>query len=305
MSNNDYYKTLGVSKNAPDDEIKRSYRKLAMKYHPDHTKGDKSLEEKFKKISEAYAVLSNKEKRKQYDNFGSTGFHQRFSQEDIFRDFDISSIFKEFGFGGTSSFQQRSCGNKFSFGSQSPFGSGHSQQQAQIKGSDIEYELPIYINEVVSGTTKTLTLKYNKNSEKVTIKVPKGMSTGKKLRIPGKGEQSPYGGNPGDLFIRIKVINNSNFRIDGHDLYLEQNINLTDSILGSNISVPTIDGKKLNLSIPTGSKHKTKFRLSGHGLPYLKSNKNGNLFVGINVNIPKKLTKDQISLLEKLKDTGI
>src|SRR5210317_2635709 len=96
----DYYKILGVQKNASDEEIKKAYRKLAMKYHPDHTKGDKGAEEKFKKISEAYAVLSDKEKRKQYDTFGSSGFHQRYSQEDIFRGFDFGDIFKEFGFGG-------------------------------------------------------------------------------------------------------------------------------------------------------------------------------------------------------------
>ncbi|UCF90754.1 MAG: J domain-containing protein, partial [Desulfobacterales bacterium] len=98
----DYYKVLGVSKDASDDAIKKAYRKLAMKYHPDHAKGDKASEEKFKKISEAYAVLSDKEKRRQYDTFGSEGFHQRFSQEDIFKGFDFSDIFREFGFGGSS-----------------------------------------------------------------------------------------------------------------------------------------------------------------------------------------------------------
>ena len=100
MSDKDYYNTLGVDKKASDDEIKKAYRKLAMKYHPDHSKGDKAAEEKFKKISEAYAVLSDKEKRQQYDTFGSTDFHQRYSQEDIFKNFDFGNIFKEFGFGG-------------------------------------------------------------------------------------------------------------------------------------------------------------------------------------------------------------
>jgi len=110
MSGTDYYKTLGVNKTATDDKIKKAYRKLAMKYHPDHTEGDKSAEEKFKKISEAYAVLSDKEKRKQYDTFGSNGFQQRFSQEDIFSSFDFGDIFKEFGFGGTNPFMGRRGG---------------------------------------------------------------------------------------------------------------------------------------------------------------------------------------------------
>ena len=136
MSETDYYKTLGVNKTASDDEIKKAYRKLAMKYHPDHTKGNKSAEEMFKKISEAYAVLSDKEKRKQYDTFGSDGFHQRFSQEDIFKSFDFGDIFKEFGFGGSNPFMGRRGGTRFSFGSGSPFGS-HPGQQQQIKGSDL------------------------------------------------------------------------------------------------------------------------------------------------------------------------
>jgi curved DNA-binding protein len=109
----DYYKILGVSKNASDEEIKKSYRKLAMKYHPDHTKGDKNAEEKFKKISEAYAVLSNKEKRKEYDTFGAEGFRQRFSQEDIFRGADFGDIFREFGFGGSNFFGGRGGGTRF------------------------------------------------------------------------------------------------------------------------------------------------------------------------------------------------
>ena len=114
MSETDYYKILGVAKTATDEEIKKAYRKLAMKYHPDHTKGNKSDEEKFKKVSEAYAVLSDKEKRKQYDTFGSAGFQQRFTQEDIFRGFDFGDIFREFGFGGGSPFTGGRSGGRFS-----------------------------------------------------------------------------------------------------------------------------------------------------------------------------------------------
>ena len=198
MPETDYYKILGVNKNASDEELKKAYRKLAMKYHPDHTKGDKNAEEKFKKISEAYAVLSDKEKRKQYDTFGSTGFQQRYSQEDIFRGFDFGDIFREFGFGGAGPFG--GGGMKFSFGSESPFGGSQRQQQAQTKGSDLVYELPLTLQEVATGTSKTVSFQHQGRSEKITVKIPKGMISGKKLRVAGKGESSPYGGARGDLY---------------------------------------------------------------------------------------------------------
>jgi curved DNA-binding protein len=150
MPEEDYYKILGVNKKASDGDIKKSYRKLAMKYHPDHTKGDKNAEEKFKKISEAYAVLSDKDKRKQYDTFGSNGFHQRYSQEDIFRGFDFNDILREFGFGNAGPFSRGGGGARFSFGNESPFGSFGRQQQAQQKGSDLAYELPLTLQEVAT-----------------------------------------------------------------------------------------------------------------------------------------------------------
>ncbi len=149
MAETDYYKILGVSKSAADTEIKKAYRKLAMKYHPDHSKGDKSAEEKFKHISEAYAVLSDAEKRRQYDTFGSAGFHKRYSQEDIFQNFDFSNIFSEFGFGK----QGRGNGMRFAFGG----GRGRGQQ-TRPKGSDVTYEMPLTLREVAEGISRTVTL---------------------------------------------------------------------------------------------------------------------------------------------------
>jgi len=227
MSGTDYYKTLGVNKTATDDEIKKAYRKLAMKYHPDHTKGDKSAEEKFKKISEAYAVLSDKEKRKQYDTFGSNGFHQRFSQEDIFRSYDFGDIFKEFGFGGTNPFRGRRGGTRFSFGSGSPFGS-HPGRQQQVKGSDLVYELPLTLQEIAKGTNKVISFDHKGRHEKITVKIPKGMISGKKLRLAGKGESSPYGGPPGDLYIQTKVINDPIYDVKEYDLYANRDLKLSE-----------------------------------------------------------------------------
>jgi curved DNA-binding protein len=304
MSGTDYYKALGINKTATDDEIKKAYRKLAMKYHPDHTKGDKGAEEKFKEISEAYAVLSDKEKRKQYDTFGSDGFHQRFSQEDIFRSFDFGDIFKEFGFGGSNPFTGRRGGMRFSFGSGSPFGSQPGQQQ-QIKGSDLVYELPLTLKEVVKGTEKVVSFDHKGRHEKMTVKIPQGMISGKKLRLAGKGEPSHYGGPPGDLYIQSKVVSDPVYSVKDYDLYTNRDIKLSEAILGTSISVPTVEGKELSLKIPPGTRHGTKMRLPGHGLPAMKGKKRGDLYVHIQIPMPKRLNKKQKKLIEDLQATGL
>ena len=293
----DYYSILGVKKEASAAEIKKAYRKLAMKYHPDHTKGDKSAEEKFKKISEAYAVLSDKDKRKEYDTFGSEGFHQRFSQEDIFRGFDFGDIFREFGFGGAGFSGTRGGGRRFNFGG--------GQQQARVKGSDLVYELPLTLREVATGVSKTVSFQHQDRNENLTVKIPKGLITGKQVRLAGKGNPSPYGGPPGDLFIKSKVLDDPKFSARQYDLYLNQELKLSEAILGVTVSVPTIDDKQLSLKIPPGTKHGTKMRLSGHGLPEMKKGQRGNLYVRIQIKIPKSLTKEQQKLVEELAATGL
>ena len=197
----DYYKILGVDKKASAADIKKAYRKLALKYHPDKTKGDKVLEDKFKKISEAYAVLSDPEKRNQYDTYGSADFQQRFSQEDIFRNFDLGDILKEFGFGGggfsgsfgrggqRGGFSRAQGGNPFF----QNMGGGFSQQQ-QMKGRDLEYELPLTLDELINGTKKTITINQAGSTKAVEVKIPRGLTKGKKIRLAGKGEPGPHGG---------------------------------------------------------------------------------------------------------------
>ena len=302
----DYYQLLGVKKGASEEEIKKAYRKLAMKYHPDHTKGDKAAEEKFKKISEAYAVLSDKEKRKEYDTFGAEGFRQRFSQEDIFRGFDFGDIFREFGFGGDFfSGRGRGSGMRFNFGGGSPFGSQTGQQQARMKGSDLVYELPLTLKEVANGTTKTVSLQHQGYSEKVTVKIPKGLISGKKLRLAGKGSPSPVGGPSGDLFIQAKVFNDPSYRAEAYDLHMDQELKLSEAVLGTSISVSTLDDRKLSLKIPPGTRSGTKMRMPGHGLPHMKGNKKGDLYVKIQVKLPRQLTDEQKKLIEKLAETGL
>ncbi len=301
----DYYKVLGVQKNASEEEIKKAYRKLAMKYHPDHTKGDKSAEEKFKKISEAYAVLSDKEKRKEYDTFGSEGFRQRFSQEDIFRGFDFGDIFREFGFGGDNFSNVGGGGRRFSFGTGSPFNFGGAQQHSQAKGSDLVYELPLTLREIATGISKAIAFQHQGRSENLTVKIPKGLISGKKLRLAGKGNPSPYGGPAGDLYIKSKVLNDPVFSSENYDLYIDRELKLSEAILGTTVSVPTIDDKQLSLKIPPGTKQGTKMRLSGHGLPDMKNNKKGDLYVRVSVTIPQNLNEEQKKIVDKLAAVGL
>ncbi len=304
MAETDYYKILGVNKTASDNEIKKAYRKLAMKYHPDRNKGDKEAEEKFKKISEAYAVLSDPEKRKQYDTFGSAGFQQRYSQEDIFKGSDFESILSEL-FGGSGRFGGGGRGMRFSFGGGSPFGGYQRNQQAHPKRSDLEYELPLTLEEVTAGTQKIVSFQHKGRSEKITVKIPKGMIAGKKVRIAGKGEPNPYGGPAGDLYIKSKVLDHPVYDVQAQDLYINRDIKLSEAILGTNISVPTLSGKELKLKIPAGTKHKTKMRLSGHGLPHMHGKGQGDLYVRIHIKMPKRLSKKQKGLIEQLAETGL
>ncbi len=308
MSETDYYKELGVERNASNEQIKKAYRKLAMKYHPDRTKGDKAAEDKFKKISEAYAVLSDKEKRKQYDTFGSTGFHQRYTREDIFKGFDFSDIFKEFGFGGADAsdlFTGKKRGMRFSFGSGgAPFGS-RTRHQPEVKGADLVYELPLTIQDVATGAVRAINIQREGRSEMLTVKIPKGMTTGKKLRLAGKGDPSPYGGPPGDLFIRVKVMDDPVFQVEGHDLYVNREIKISEALLGTSISVPGLDGSQFALKIPPGTKHGTKMRLSDRGLPQMSGKKGGDLYIRIHIHIPKMLTEEQKKAVEQLASAGL
>ncbi|MCK4389664.1 MAG: J domain-containing protein [Desulfobacterales bacterium] len=310
MSETDYYKILGLDRNASDSDIKKAYRKLALKYHPDRTKGDKSAEEMFKKVSEAYAVLSDKEKRQHYDTFGASNFRQRYSQEDIFKSFNFGDIFREFGF-DNGSFANlfmggRGRGRKYAFGfGREPFSAYETGQRAQVKGSDLVYELPLTLQEVLHGTTKIIALEQAGRQQKTSVKIPKGMATGKKLRLAGKGQPGPFGGPPGDLYIQAKVLDDPLFRVEGHDLYIDREIKLTEALLGTQIQIPTVDGKNLNLKITAGTQHQTKMRMKGYGLPEVKKGQKGDLYARILVKMPKRMNKKQKSLIQELSETGL
>jgi curved DNA-binding protein len=305
MAEKDYYSILGVSKSATEDEIKKAYRKLAMKYHPDKTKGDKASEDKFKQISEAYAVLSDKEKRQQYDTFGSTGFQQRYTQEDIFRNFDFSDILRDLGLGGAFGSGKRGK-TRFTFSSGGagfdPFGSG---AQYPVKGNDLVYELGLTIEEIMNGAQKTLSFQHGGRSEHISVKIPKGLVPGKKLRLAGKGEPGTFGGPAGDLYIESTLIPDPRFEIKGMDIYVHKSIKLTEALLGTSLTVQTASGKELCLKVPAGAKPGTKMRLVGHGLPLMNESRSGDLFVQLDVLFPASLTPEQRELVLQLAKTGL
>ncbi|MDH4321612.1 MAG: DnaJ domain-containing protein [Desulfobulbaceae bacterium] len=314
----DYYKLLGVAKSASADEIKKAYRKLALKYHPDRNPDNKQAEEQFKKISEAYAVLSDPEKRQQYDTYGSAGFQQRFSQEDIFRGSNLNDILREFGFnlggmgGGRTTFRSGGGGNPFEFfsrqGGQQPFGGGcggscHSQRPA--KGNDLTMDLAVSLEEVLTGAEKTIAMRHTGKIEKVSIKVPAGIEEGKKLRVSGHGEPSPMGGPAGDLFLRILMQPHPLFNRDGANLVIRRQIPFSGAILGTTIEVPTLGGKKLNVKVAPGTQSDAKLRLKGKGLPTSPKGERGDLLVKIEIEVPKILTDEQRELISKLAEEGL
>ena len=306
MSGKDYYKILGVPKSASAEEIKKAYRKLALKYHPDRNEGDKAAEAKFKDISEAYAVLSNAEKRKQYDMFGADGFQRRFTQEDIFRDFDFGSIFKEFGFGsggrGPNIFSQMFGGmGQTQYGRG---GRGFGGQPQGVRGQNLTYELSLTLEEAATTTNKVISYQEGGRHERVSVKVPAGISTGKKLRLTGKGQPGSYGGPNGDLYVQIKVVEHPLFKREGDDLVLTREIKFSEALLGTETDVPTIDKKTLRLKIPPGTQSNAKFRLKGQGMPHMNRNGRGDAYVQVTVGVPKKLNKKQKALAKELADIG-
>lgn len=288
MPKRDYYEILGVSKNASDDEIKKAYRKLAVKYHPDKNPGDKSAEEKFKEISEANEVLSDKQKRTRYDQFGHAGVGGA-----------AGDPFSGAGgpFGGNYNFNGQSFNFDFGGGLDDILGSffGFGTRRP-ARGADYRTSLSITFEEAVFGTTKTIT----PNGYSIKLKIPQGIEDGMSIRLAGRGGEAPSGGVKGDLYVQIHVKPHKHLTREGAIILSEETISMIDAALGTELKVETIDGE-ITMKIPAGTQSGTPFKLSGHGVPFRSDGDRGPHIVTIIVETPKNLSKKQKELLEEFR----
>jgi molecular chaperone DnaJ len=353
MAKKDFYEVLGVTKGASSDQIKAAYRKLAVKHHPDKNEGNKASEDKFKEASEAYHVLSNSERKQNYDNFGHAAFENGSGGRGGFENFDFSSsfsdIFEDFfeDFGGT--------------------GGRRGRRNSNLRGSDLRYDLSISLEEAYTGKKQDIKFSTSEkcntckgsgskpgyevgacsmcggngqvrsnqgfftvqqtcpqcsgNGEEITnpcsdcngqgkkqtskrlsVTIPKGVNDGTRIRLAGKGEAGSRGAGNGDLYLFINVYSHDLFKRSDENLFFECPISIADAALGAAIEIPTIDGGKAKIKIPSGTQSGKQFRLKGKGMPYMRGSENGHLYVKVNTEVPVSLNKEQKELLEKFRE---
>ncbi|HZV81400.1 MAG TPA: J domain-containing protein, partial [Geobacteraceae bacterium] len=273
------------------------------KYHPDKNPGDKKAEDRFKEINEAYAVLSDPQKKAQYDQFGSAGFHQRYSQEDIFRGFNASDIFREFGLGSDDVFSRIfGMGGGGGFRQGGGFGGGFGGMSR--KGSDFEMELGISFMEAFSGGDKRVAFTREGRSEEVSVKIPAGVDSGARLRLAGKGGAGVGGGPAGDLYLNIVVRPDGSFTREGDDIVTPQQVPFSRACLGGSLDVPTLDGTK-RIKVSAGIQSGTRIRLKGLGFPHMGKSGRGDFYVVLQIDVPESLSARQRELVEELAREGL
>lgn len=303
MAYKDLYNILEVGKDASEKEIKKAYRKLASEYHPDKTKGNRAKEEKFKEISEAYQVLGNPEKRKQYDALGPDW--EQFQQSgSSFEDFmDMRERFQkqhrsQQGYQGHTGFDG---GADFSDIFESFFGgraSGFGASSGAPKGADVSGDVHISLQEAYSGTERIL----NIDGNKIKLKIKPGAYSGLKLRAKGKGQKGGRG-RAGDLYLNVRVDPHPVYKRRGDDLYMKANISMFDALLGGQLEVITLSGK-VNITIKEGTQNGKTVRLRGKGMPvYGSPGRFGDLFISLEVKLPTQMTAAQKELLRNLKNS--
>ncbi|NLP13204.1 MAG: DnaJ domain-containing protein [Clostridium sp.] len=304
MQYKDYYKILELDKNASSEDIKKKYRKLAKKYHPDANPGNKQAEEKFKEINEAYEVLGDEEKRKKYDSFGNAyNFQNGY-------DFDPS----QYGFGNGVRYEFRSSGSSgysdffnmffgedgFDFDSIFNFSGGNNRRvRTPQKGEDIQAELEVTPEEGFHGVEKRISIRGKEGVKSLSFKIPKGVKDGERIRLRGQGEPGFYGGENGDLFLTIKVKSTDRFWLEGNNLVTAINVMPWDAALGGELAVDTIDGR-IMVKLPKGIQTDNKIRVVGKG--YIdRTGRRGDLYIRVRIVNPSHLTSEMKGLYEKLK----
>lgn len=322
MEYKDYYKILGVDKKATAKEIKKSYRKLARKYHPDVNPGDKAAEERFKELNEAYEVLSDPDKREKYNKFGARwrqyeraggrpedfnwgqwqaqgqaapggGQYRSVSPEEFEEMFGDSGGFSDFfetlfGRGGA-----RTGG----FGAD--FGGARQYQQRPRGGQNIEHEVQVTLEEAFNGTTRTLQYE---GGRQIQARIPRGVKTGSRIRLKGQGQPGMGGGQAGDLYLVVDVLPHPQFEREDEDLHVTVPVNLYTAILGGSVIVPTID-RQVKLNVPPETENGRVFRLSGLGMPQLRNpEERGDLYATVEVELPENLSEQEKELFEQLRE---
>ena len=351
MADKDFYEILGVQKNASDDEIKKSYRKLAMKYHPDRNKDNKESERKFKEVSAAYEVLKDPEKRSAYDQYGHDAFRQGgMGGGQGFGDFTggFSDIFEEFfggGFGGSSRQRGPQRGNDLRYNMSVSLQEAFSGKKSQIRipsydGCDLcsatgsadksgpstcstcggqgkvrstqgffSIERPCPTCGGEGSSIKNPCLKCSgtgqvKKQKTISVTIPAGVDTGTRIRISGEGEPGQRGAGNGDLYIFVEIQKDKLFEREEENIFCQIPISITTAILGGDVEVPTIEGKKARLNIPAGTQSETQFRLKGKGMSILRQTRRGDMYVEANVEIPVNLNNKQKAILQEFEKEG-
>lgn len=303
MNFKDYYKVLGVPRTATPEEIRKAYRKLALKYHPDKTKGDKTAEEKFKDVNEANEVLSDPEKRKKYDQFGEDWKHYQESGGQP-GGFDWSKYAGGSGARGRQAtredfdamFGEGGIGDLFEmlFGQRG--GTRRTRRSTGIKGEDLNAETTISLEEAYGGSTRLIKL----DGQTIRIAIKPGITDGQVLRIAGKGGAGYGGGAGGDLYLTVRILPQPEFERKGNDLHIDIPVALYTAVLGGKTQVKTLKGT-VKVDIPAGTPNGTVLRLRGLGMPvYGRKNEFGNLFVKVVIQIPEHLTAQETELFRKL-----
>lgn len=289
MAEKDYYEILGVKKSAAEEEIKKAYRTLAKKYHPDRNKGNKEAENKFKEISEAYAVLSDKEKREQYDRLGREAFSFGGGGGGPFPGFDFSQFTNRARRGGGA---RRGAPAGFTDVFSDLFGGGIQFEEQPARGPDINAELTIGFREAVLGATMDLSI----GGSHMKVKIPEGVEDGQTIRLRGKGSPGAMGGPPGDLNVLVHVNPHPFFDRRGDDVHIDLPITVGEAVRGAEIEVPTIHGP-VRARIPAGTQGGQTFRLSGKGVKK-KGGGYGDHYYRVQIVLPKNAPADAVEEFE-------